>query len=216
MNTCYVYFDESGDLGFDTSKTKSSKHFVVAMLFCRDSRRIEKLVKKAFAEFSKTEVKSLGGVLHAVKLRSAIRKRLLRQLADEDIYVLVIMLNKERVHIKLQDAKHALYNYVVNTLLDRLIRKRLFDDNDTVEVVAAQRGTNRFLNDTFSEYLQRQTLQNHAIDISVSIQTPRDRKGLQMADLLAWSFFRKYEHGDASYVDIIEEKVIEESWLFGR
>jgi len=216
MSICYVYFDESGDLGFDFSKEKTSRHFVVAMLFCHDSKKIEKFVKKTFASFSKTEVKSLNGVLHAHKLRPTVRRRILRQLLGEDISVLVIVLNKEQVHAELHKAKHVLYNYVVNILLDRLMRKGLFDCEDVVEVVAAQRETNKFLNDNFSRYLREQSIKNHAMRISVSIKTPKERKGLQIADLLAWSFFRKYEHGDPLYADIISEKTIEESWLFGK
>lgn len=216
MNTCYVYFDESGDLGFDFSKSRTTKYFVVAMLFCRDSKRIDKLVNKTFAGFSKIETKSLGGVLHAYKLRPVVRKRILQQLLNEDVSILVILLNKEHVHVGLREAKHTLYNYVVNILLDRLIRKKLFDCDDVVEIVAAQRETSKFLNENFAEYLRSQATKNHAVDISVSIQTPKERKGLQIADLLAWSFFYKYERGDTSYVDIISEKVIEENWLFGR
>ncbi|MCL2654520.1 MAG: DUF3800 domain-containing protein [Coriobacteriia bacterium] len=211
-----MYFDESGDLGFDFSKSRTTKHFVVAMLFCRDPKRIDKLVNKTFAGFTKTETKSLGGVLHTYKLRPAVRKRLLRQLQNEDVSVLVIMLNKEHVHIGLQDAKHALYNYVVNILLDRLIRKKLFNGEDDIKIVASRRETSKFLNENFVDYLRHQAARNHSVDISVSIKTPKEEKGLQIADLLAWSFFYKYERGDASYVDIISEKVVEENWLFGR
>lgn len=42
----YLYLDESGDLGFDFRKKKTSKFFIVTCLFTEDKKPIEKIVKK--------------------------------------------------------------------------------------------------------------------------------------------------------------------------
>lgn len=34
----YIFLDESGDLGFDFSKEKTSRQFVISLLVCRDKQ----------------------------------------------------------------------------------------------------------------------------------------------------------------------------------
>ena len=55
---------------------------------------------------------------------------------------------------------------------------------------------------------------SHNIDIEVRITHPSTEKGLQIADIISWSIFRKYEHGDLDYYDIIEKEIEEENPLF--
>ncbi len=212
--TSYVFMDESGDLGFDFTKKKTSEYFIVTFLFAKNKKPVEKIVKKIFAGFSKTEIKNHHGTLHAYKEKPVTRLRLLKRLNEKDIHILVIKLNKRNVYTKLQDEKHVLYNYVVNILLDRMMRKKLVPKNKPICFVAAKRETNKFLNDNFKEYLQKQTKDNHRLAIEISIKTPSEEKGLQIVDMCSWSFFRKYEHKDESYAKVIKNKVIEENSLY--
>ena len=119
-----VYLDESGDLGFDFTKSKTSKYFVVTILFTANRRPLEKLVKNEFARFSKKQLKAHGGTLHAYKESPNTRRRVLTGLNQKDASIMTIYLNKERVYTKLQDEKPVLYNYVTNILLDRLAPSR--------------------------------------------------------------------------------------------
>lgn len=209
-----IYMDESGDLGFDFTKQKTSSYFVVSFLFCSNPRRIDKIIKKIFSGFSKIEVKNHHGILHAYKERPTTRVRLLRELQSEDIAVLTIRLNKHQVYTRLHDEKHVLYNYVVNILLDRMVSKKLVPLSGSVRFVASKRETNKFLNDNFSAYLKGQTDKNHSIKLEIEVKKPSEEKGLQAVDCVAWSFFRKYEQGDSSYADILAPITVEESKLF--
>ena len=206
--------DESGDLGFDFSKHKTSRHFVVAFLFANNKKPLEKIVKKIFSGFTKTEVKNHHGSLHAYKEKPVTRLRILEELTKQDIQILTIRLNKENVYTKLKDEKHVLYNYVVNILLDRMIRKKLVPKNQKICFIASKRETNKFLNENFSDYLHKKSKQNHKLNIEIIIKTPTQEKGLQVVDCIAWSFFRKYEHEDESYSEIVKQKVVEENGLF--
>ena len=210
----YIFMDESGDLGFDFTKKKTSHYFVVTFLFAKDKKKLNKLVRKIFRNFSKTEIKNHHGTLHAFKEKPVTRMRLLNLLSEQDVYILTVRMNKKNVYTKLQDEKHVLYNYVVNILLDRMIRKKLVPQNKPVHFVASKRETNKFLNENFATYLKEQSKTNHKLDINIEIKTPSEEKGLKIVDSLAWSFFRKYEHEDESYADIVKGKVVEENGLF--
>jgi dipeptidyl aminopeptidase/acylaminoacyl peptidase len=210
----FIYFDESGDLGFDFTKPKTSKYFVVTFLFTNDKKPIEKIIKKIFAGFTPTQVKAHHGVLHSVKESPRTRQKLLNLLAQHDISILTVYLNKKRVYTKLADEKHVLYNFVTNILLDRIMTKKLIPTDEPITLVASRRETNKFLNDNFKTYLEGQMKNNHALDLKVEIKTPSQEKCLQAVDFASWAVFRKREYDDETYYNIIKGKIIEESPLF--
>jgi len=210
----YIFLDESGDLGFNFKKKKTSKYFVIACLFVKEERPVEKIVKKIFNGFSKTERKNHSGTLHAYKEKPATRQKLLGLLNKKDVSIISIYLNKSKVYTRLHDEKHVLYNYVANILLDRIYTKKLISTNEPIVLVASRRETNKFLNDNFCHYLSNQVSGNHKIKISIEIKTPQEKKCLQIVDCICWSLFRKREHEDECYANMIKSKIVEESPLF--
>lgn len=210
----YIFFDESGDLGFDFSKKKTTKHFLATFLLVKNKKSTEKIVKKIFQKFTKRERRSHCGALHAFKEKKITRVRLLKMLNEEEVGVFSILLDKKRVHAHLKDEKHILYHYVVNILLDRIIRKKLVLLDEKIYFVASKKDTSRFLNENFKAYLEKQLTEKHAADISINIKTPPEEKCLQVVDMASWALFRKYEHGDASYSNIFTSKILEENFLF--
>lgn len=51
----YIFLDESGDLGFDFKKDKTSKFFVITCLFVNNATSVEKSIKKIFKNFTAKE-----------------------------------------------------------------------------------------------------------------------------------------------------------------
>jgi len=210
----YIFLDESGDLGFDFSKKKTSRFFVITCLFVAEKGPIEKITKTIFSNFSKTEIRNHHGVLHSYKEKPQTRRKLLRYVSEKDISVITIYLNKKKVYTRLQDEKHLLYNYVANILLDRIYKGKLIPATQKVTLIASRRETNKFLNKNFCTYIRNQLSLNHHITIEVLIRSPHQEKSLQIVDCICWAIFRKHEHGDDSYFTIIKKKVVEESSLF--
>lgn len=209
----YIFLDESGDLGFDFTKARTSNFFLITFLFTKEKRPIEKVVRKTHADL-RHRYKKISSVLHAAGEEPITRRRLLNELAKKDCSVMVIVLHKRRVHTKLQNEKAVLYNYVANILLDRLMTKKIISVEGPIFLIAAKRETNKFLNENFRDYLRRQTKDQHNLDLRVEIKTPAEEKALQAVDFASWAMFRKYESGDLTYYEIFKKKVIEESALF--
>lgn len=211
----YIFMDESGDLGFNFKKKKTSKFFVVTFILTKDKNDLDKIVKKIFRGFSKTEVKNHAGTLHAYKESSQTRHKLLNLLhSKKSISIITVYLNKDKVYTRLQDEKHVLYNYVTNILLDRICTKKLIPIDEKIKIIASRRETNKFLNSNFSSYLKNQSKNNHGLDIEIDILSPHSEKGLQVVDMISWAIFRKYEHGDDTYYNVIKQNIIEENPLF--
>lgn len=209
----YIFLDESGDLGFDFSKKKTTKYFLATFLFVENKRPIEKLISKLHSGLRK-KYKIRGGVLHACGEEPVTRARFCKKIIEKDCKIMTIFLNKRRVYTKLQNEKVILYNYVVNILLDRITSRKFISKDDPINFVASRRETNKFLNLNFKNYLENQSRNNHKLPITVKIKTPAEEKCLQAIDFISWSIFRKYEYGDDSYYNIIKELIIEENPLF--
>ena len=127
---------------------------------------------------------------------------------------MTIYLNKKRVYTRLQEEKAVLYNYVTNILLDRIYTKKIIPSDKKIELIAAQRETNRFLNENFKNYLNNQIKNKHKVIIDIKIKSPVQEKSLQAVDFVSWAIFRKYEYGDDSYYNLIKSKIVEENPLF--
>lgn len=209
----YIFLDESGDLGFDQSKKRSTRYFIITFLFTSEKRSIEKVVRSIHAGLRK-KYKMKSGTLHACKEEPETCARFCKKLSSRKCKIMVIYLNKNKVHTRLQDEKAVLYNYVTNILLDRIITKRLVDKNDQIELIASRRETNKFLNENFKNYLKNQVKNNHKVDIQIQIRAPHEEKSLQAADMASWAVFRKYELSDDGYYNLIKDLIIEESPLF--
>jgi hypothetical protein len=209
----YIFLDESGDLGFDFTKSKTSKFFVITCLFTENKRPIEKIVRKTHSELKK-KYKRRMGILHAVKEKPVTRQRLLKRLSEKDCAIMTIYLNKKRVYTRLQNEKAVLYNYVANILLDRIYTKKIIPLEKTIELIASRRETNKFLNENFKNYLNVQVKNKHKSILNIKIKSPAEEKSLQTVDFVCWAIFRKYEYGDDTYYNLIKNKIIEENALF--
>ncbi|MBI5325501.1 MAG: DUF3800 domain-containing protein [Ignavibacteriae bacterium] len=210
----YIFLDESGDLGFDFSKKKTSKNFVITFLFLKSKSSVESIVKKIFRSFNKKELKRHSGVLHAFKETSATRKKLLSMLGEKDVSIISIYLNKRKVYTKMKDEKHVLYNYFANILLDRVFTKKLIPINQPIHLIASRRETNKFLNQNFKNYLESKFDSKHRVKLIIEIKNPSEEKCLQTVDFVCWAIFRQREHNDDTYYNIIKSKIVEESGLF--
>ncbi len=212
LNGLYIH-DESGDLGFDFTKRGTTKYFLITFLFIENKRPVEKCIRKVRAGL-RNKLTGVGRVLHAYHEKPVTRLRLLRCIVEKDASIIVIALNKRKVYTKLQEEKAVLYNYVTNILLDRIFTKKLIPFESDVYLIASKRETNKFLNENFRDYLQRQAINNHGVELTVNIKTPSEEKALQAVDFVSWAIFRKYEHGDDDYYKVIKRTIVEENPLF--
>ena len=79
----YIFLDESGDLGFDFSKKRTTKYFVITVLFTLNKRPIEKCVKNVHRGLRKKYKKI--SILHAYVEEPVTKRRLLKLLSEKII-----------------------------------------------------------------------------------------------------------------------------------
>ncbi|AKM77807.1 MAG: hypothetical protein UY31_C0034G0002 [Candidatus Wolfebacteria bacterium GW2011_GWE1_48_7] len=205
----HIFLDESGDLGF---KKGSSKWFIFTIVLTEDHRRIEKVIKKVHRGLSK-KYKRVSE-LHAYHADEATRKKVLKLLAKEDLKVLCIVLNKDKVYVDLRGQKNYLYNYTANILLDRLHNNGLIGITEPIHLYIDQKDTKRALRDNFEKYLQESFIKRRRDGVNIQIKPSHTEKCLQAVDFVSWAIFRKYEQEDRGYYELIKDVIVEENQLF--
>ena len=118
-------------------------------------------------------------------------------------------MKKEDIPEQMRNEKHFLYNHVVERLLNTVITAHSLSVDDELTLVASRRETNKHLNVVFTKHIQQRASQNHGVVVGVSITPPASEKSLQVADILAWAVFQKYENEDNQYCGMLGEKVSE-------
>ena len=136
-------------------------------------------------------------------------------MASLDICVVVVRLDKRCAPSGIATEKHVLYSRIVAAVLDRITVLRPTIVGEPIRVIASQRETNRILNANFTSFIRDHTGDRFGAGLEVVIARPSAHKGLQAVDCISWSFFAKYERGDASYSSILDGAVVVEETSIG-
>jgi hypothetical protein len=208
----FIYLDESGDLGFDYSKDKTTKKFIITILVC-NSDAARKDFKKAVRRTLKnklnykrkksryvTEIKGVNTTLR-------IKKYFFRNIKNSEWGIYTLALNKARVEPQLRTkiGKKKLYNFLSRFLLEKL---KLSDVASNVELVV-DRSKNKEEVWDFNQYLinQLEALLPLNTALNISHLTSVESAGLQAVDLFSWGIFRKYEYNNTEWYDIYRSKI---------
>ena len=204
LKMTYIYFDESGDLGFDFSKKRTSKHILVVFLIVNDKRPISAPVKKVFKTLPPALRRKNNGTLHAHHEKSSTINRMLYALATKDIKVATMRLDKRKLLIL--NNPNDIYTNIVIALLNKLFANGQINNTEDIKLIASRRNTSKHLNKQFSDNVISKVPKDIILD--VSIEKPSDDKCLQAVDFISWSFWHKHENEDSTYCDIISDKII--------
>lgn len=195
----YVFIDESGDTGLDFSKQKTSKHFVVTLIETKNKNSIDRLVSKIFRSV-KRKKKGKDNTLHAYKESHSTKAKFLSGLAKLDIRVTYNIINKPRQVIT--NNQHDLYLSIMLWIIAMAEKIESFEnpDNPELNIYISQRETSKTLNQRLIDVVNNLNTESK---INISLKTPAQEKGLQAADFVSWTIFKKFEHGNNEYYEII-------------
>ncbi len=209
----YIYLDESGDLGFDFSKPKTTKKFVVTLLVCDNhlaNAQFEKAVKRTLKN-KLNRRKTKTRIIHELKGTSTtfdIKQYFFRQLKNDQWGIYSLTLNKQRVWepLRTKKAKPRLYNYIARHLLEKLPLRTAFSN---VRVIVDKSKNRQEIQD-FNQYVKNQLEALLPLNTALQIEhlTSQQCPGLQAVDLFCWGIFRKYESNDFRWYQIFADRII--------
>ena len=202
-----IFLDESGDLGFDFSKPKTSRKFVITLLVCRNhdaAKSFRKAVNRTLKKMNHKggrniqELKGTGTSLE-------VKKYFYRHLLHEGWRLYTVILNKCRVNDDLRrpHAKKKLYNFLARFILEKI---DLSSAAPAVTLIT-DRCKNREEIRDFNSYVANQLEALLPLNVPLNIYHERshDNHGLQAVDMFCWGIFRKYETGDTEWYDVFKD-----------
>lgn len=208
----YIFLDESGDLGFDFAKGKTSRHFVISLLVCQD--------KQAQDGFRRAVERTLKNKLNHRKNRSrtvaelkgtgttfAIKQYFFRQLPANGWNVYSVTLNKQRVdgHLRTRAGKKKLYNFLARFILEKVH----FPEGVRQVSLVVDRCKNKEEIKDFNQYVinQLEALLPLNARLNIDHLGSHESAGLQAVDLFCWGIARKYGQGDKEWYAVFQDKV---------
>lgn len=197
----FIFLDESGCLGFDFTKRKTSKKFVITILVLKnyDSfqgvRSAVRRTLKNKVHKNKTEKKKTDE-LKGTKTTLSVKEYFYQKMPREGWVVYTVVLNKPRVHAQLRtkSGKKKLYNFLARFLLEKV---DLSEAGDRVNLVMDRCKNKEEIRD-FNSYVANQLeglLPLH-IPLHITHESSQANPGLQAVDLFCWGIAKKYEQGD--------------------
>lgn len=218
-----AYIDESGDDAINKhgDKNGSSKWFVISALIVRASRDME-LVKVRNNILQKLPTTSKE--LHMTKLKkSEYKSYVAQEVSKIPARCVSVISNKYSIinskRKDLFDAKNTYYNYMSRYLIERIswccshLRKDVKEGNGKVKIVFSKRGGMSYSD--FKLYLEKMKKDDlegnkdektrinwNVIDIDcIDAKAHSEWAGLQLADVVTYSFFKSVNRNDFNMVD---------------
>jgi hypothetical protein len=207
-----IFLDESGDLGFNFRKRKTTKKFIITLLVCNSDtvrREFTKAVRRTLRNKLNRKKKSFRHVTELKGTDTAIdiKKYFFRNIKKNNWGVYTLTLNKVRVgpHLRTRNGKKKLYNFLARFLLEKL---DLSGAQRNVELIVDRCKNKEEVRD-FNQYLANQLEALLPLNTNLNILhlTSQECTGLQAVDLFSWGIFRKYENNDNEWYDVYRHKV---------
>ena len=204
-----IYLDESGDLGFDFSKRKTSRTFVITVLVCDNDdaiRGFRKAVRRALKNKLNAKRNSTNE-LKGTNTTLAIKEYFFRQLTPSGWRIYSVILNKSRVYdyLRTRQGKKKLYNFLARFVLEKI---DLTKAGNAVNLIVDRSKTSEEIRD-FNNYVENQLqglLPLH-VPLYITHELSCNNPGLQAVDLFCWGMFRKHENDDARWYAVFQTAI---------
>ena len=203
-----IYLDESGDLGFDFSKAKTTQTFVITLIVCDGkestatfSRAVRRTMKNKL-NFKKNEARELKGT-HTTQ---AVKEYFHNQLSPDGWKIYTLILDKKKA-VQLVK-RHSDTNRIYNVIARSVISSIDFTHTDSVTLITDRCKSSSEIR-TFNEYIRNQLEAVLPLNVPLYIHhnLSHNEPGLQAVDLFCWGIFRKYELEDSEWYDVYRRKI---------
>jgi hypothetical protein len=208
----FIYLDESGDLGFDWSKAKTSRYFVITLLVC-DGKHVQRGFRKAVRRALKNKInygrktKRLVHELKGEKTTFEVKKYFHCQTPKEGWRIYSVSLNKARVNPELQtkQGKKKLYNFLARFILENVA----FPNPLPVVNLVVDRCKNTDEIKDFNQYMenQLQALLPLETRLFITHEASHENPGLQAVDMYCWGIARKDDRNDTQWYNLYRDKI---------
>ena len=190
----YIFIDESGDLG------NYSDYFVMAAIVTKDPIKFKRIITKTNRIFKKQISKS--NEIKGSTTPNNIIKNIFKKLKKIDYNIYVVIFNKNnKSNIRFND-NNELYNLIASELAKII---PIYDSTSIIIDKSKSKNKEILL---FNKMFEN-NLKNHMnYPIEFKHLSSLHNKELQIADLVAWSYFQSREHDDNEFILLLKNKTV--------
>jgi len=194
----YIFIDESGDLG---TKKSSSKYFVMAGVKVDDYKKLDRIITKTRRETKKNLITS--NEIKGSNLPKEVKIEIFEKLDNVDYETFIIILEKINRY-KFKDAfdNKKLYDNIASELA-----KLINIDSSSMIFIDKSKNKEEEIID-FNEKFVVNLNNFKRFPVEIDHVDSKNYKGLQLADLIAWSAFQSVENENMEFIDLLKNKVI--------
>ena len=207
-----IYLDESGDLGFDWAKAKTSRYFVITLLVC-DGKHIQDGFRKAVRRTLMNKInhrRRNKRIVHELKGEETtlkVKEYFHRQAPNDGWRIYSVTLHKARVNPDLQSkqGKKKLYNFMARFILEKVA----FPNPLPVVNLVVDRCKNTDEIKDFNQYVenQLQALLPLETRLFITHEASHENSGLQAVDMFCWGIARKDARNDRAWYNLYSDKI---------
>ncbi len=187
----FLFIDESGDLG-----PNGSKYLIIVGLLTKDFKKLDRLIKNMRRNKFKKELKCMKEIKAAECSKNLIL-HMLNEVNKLNCEIYCIILNKKEVPRSKYTDKNKLYDFVVGK-----IAKELKIDSKIEVRIDKSKGKIKDQKIFNKYFMNKINFSDEHINIYHSHS--HSWSGIQFCDVLAWSYFQKYERNNPVYVNMIK------------
>lgn len=200
----YGFLDESGVV---EEQAQKGRHFIVSIIVIGNPGELKHVIKRA-RQRMRGKYKT-HQVFHAHKEDPGFIKLVLKELARQELNIVVGLWDKSRYHTVGDDEHNQYAQQVARTVVSALERwpQLSLTVHKRYTLPAEQIAMNRIIEKYAEEHSQGNRF------LAIDHRTAVECRELELADAVAWAVFQKYNQHDPSFYDIIKEKIQKENRL---
>lgn len=211
----YIFLDESGDLGFDFKKSKTSKFFVMTLLVCNSQstiKIIKNAVQKTLKKINHKRKKDFVNELKGANTPLKIKQYFLDKIISSDWSLRAVVIDKKKFHtLKYINRPNHLYNHIAMHLFSEI----MIDNPQstvviTVDKCKTEKETQEFNRYVAESFFPKMSSTNNLI---IKHQNSCHDKLLQAVDVFCNGIFAKYEANDCDWLKCFNNKMYADEWF---
>ncbi len=190
------FLDESGGTG---SAAEGDNFLAVAILLASDPRPIELHVKRARKRLRR---KPGSGEMKATHSVPRTISRLLQAIAQEEVEIVVVVLDKRQLQELPQDPED-LYRETVGRAVRHCAERW-----PRLHLILDKRYTKAELRRKLEQTIKARLTDLASREVRIEHGDSQRSKGLQAVDYVVWAVRQKYEWGDEQFYRIIKSRIV--------
>lgn len=217
-DTVYIFVDESGDMDFSI---KGSNHYMFNFLVKNRPFQLHEYIANYRYELIERNLDPFITQhldiekFHACEDNKYIRQRMfeiISTFASEAVQVYSYILEKPKVHPEKRQEHSVFYvdnlMFAITKLLDKIkIDRDFIIITDRLPVLANKKAHLKALKQGIEEYLK---ISKKDLRYSIHHHCSASSSNLQIIDYIGWAIYRKYEHNESAYYEMIKQYLLEE------